>query len=351
MDVFQETRQTNAYQSGSGYRVRATRAVVQGADVYPVFLADRTTWIYWTPILTGSTGNDLRTYSAYVSDTWRMSSTFTLRAGLRFDFGDDRNSIGTVAARDATWSPRVGASWDPTGSGRWLVTAGWSRYVTAVNSAVADAASPGGRPATYVYDYLGPAVNTASTGKLVTPADALNTLFTWFLAPPGVGRATRSAPSIPSVNVQMDETLGPLDTREVMAGATRQLGRRGFVRAEAVYRTFQNFYATRRDTTTGKVTGPGGTSHDLMLIGNATSGVERTYKGLLTQAVYRPSTRLQVSASYTLSSTFGNVDGEDANVGPTMVTLGDYPEYREARTGTRQRGRLRWTSATVSGCG
>ena len=86
LDVFQETRQTNAYQSGSGYRVRATRSVVQGTDVYPVFLADRTTWIYWTPILTGSTGNDLRTYSAYVSDTWRMSGGLHAegRAAVRF---------------------------------------------------------------------------------------------------------------------------------------------------------------------------------------------------------------------------------------------------------------------------
>jgi hypothetical protein len=40
--------------------------------------------------------------------------------------------------------------------------------------------------------------------------------------------------------------------------------------------------------------------------------------------------------SYTLAWTDGNVDGEDAAVGPSMVMTGDYPEYRE----------LEWTAPT-----
>ena len=348
VDVFQETRQTNSYQSGSGYRVRATRSIIQNGTVYPVFLSDRTTWIYWMPVTTSSTGNDLRTYSAYASDAWRLGKAITVKAGLRFDFNDDHNSVGGLAARESTWSPRVGFAWDPSASGRWLVSAGWSRYVTAIQSAVADAASPGGRPATYTYDYLGPAVNASVTTSLVSSADALSTLFTWFLAPPGVNRATRSAPSIPGVNVRVDPALGPLDTREFMAGVTRQLGRRGSVRVEAVHRTFLGFYATRRDTTTGTVTDATGATNDLQVVTNARSGASRSYDGLLTQLIYRPAARLQVSASYTLSSTFGNVDGEDAAIGPSMFTLGDYPEYRQARwnaplgpLATDQRHRLR----------
>jgi hypothetical protein len=58
--------------------------------------------------------------------------------------------------------------------------------------------------------------------------------------------------------------------------------------------------------------------------------VSRRYLALLVQSVYRPVNRIRLQASYTLSSTWGNVDGEDTS-GPTMVTLMDYPEYREAR--------------------
>ena len=205
VEVFQETRQTNAYQSGSGYRVRATRSIIQGGQVYPVFLADRTTWIYYQPIPQPSVGNDLRTYSAHASDTWRLSQTLTVRAGVRLDVNDDRDSTGARAVLDTAWSPRFGAAWDPTGRGAWLVSAAWSRYVSAINTAVADAASPGGRPATYVYDYLGPAVNANATGPLTPSGDALAILFTWFLAPPGVNRATRSAP----IDARRERAHGP----------------------------------------------------------------------------------------------------------------------------------------------
>jgi outer membrane receptor for ferrienterochelin and colicin len=355
VDLFQETRHTNAYQSGSGYRVRATRSTVQGGQVYPVFLADRTTWIYFQPILQPSVGNDLRTYSAYASDTWRLTRTLTVRAGLRLDVNDDHDSTGARAVLDTAWSPRVGVSWDPTGRGAWLVSGAWSRYVSAINNTVADAASPGGRPAAYVYDYLGPTVNASTTGPLTPSANALAVLFNWFLAPPGVNRATRSAPSTPGVNVRVDDALAPLDTREVMVGVNRQLGTKGSVRVEGIFRRYLNFYATRRDLTTGKVTAPGGATNDVMVITNAGSDANRTYKGLHTQVVYRPISRVQILAAYTLASTFGNVEGEDAAIGPTMVTADDYPEYREPRwnapdgpVATDQRHRLRlWANVTL----
>jgi len=220
VDLFQESRATNTYQSGSGFRVRATTSIVSGEQVRPVFLPDRTTWIYWQPILQGSTGNDLRTSSAFVSDTWRPSSRVTVKAGLRFDLNDDRDSLRRPAVHDAAWSPRLSVAWDPSGQARWLLPAGWARYLTSITSTVADAASPGGRPATYVYDYLGPAVNADATKAPTSSSDALRILFDWFLGGQGVKRATRSSPSIPGVNVLMDPGLGPLDTREIMGALT-----------------------------------------------------------------------------------------------------------------------------------
>jgi hypothetical protein len=271
-----------------------------------------------------------------------------VRAGVRLDVNDDHDSVGARAVLDTAWSPRIGVAWDPTGRGGWLLSGAWSRYVSAINATVADAASPGGRPATYVYDYLGPSVNANASGPLTSSPDALAVLFNWFLAAPGVGRAPRSAPSIPGVNVRMDPALAPLDTREVMVGVNRQLGAKGSVRVEGIFRRYLNFYATRRDLSTGKVTGPGGGTNDVMLVTNAGSDASRSYSGLHTQVIYRPVSRVQLLAAYTFASTSGNVDGEDAGIGPTMVTLNDYPEYREARwtapdgrLATDQRHRLR----------
>jgi hypothetical protein len=327
IDLFQDSRRTNAYQSGSSYRVRATRSVITGGTIYPVFLPDRTTWIYWQPIVADSRGNDLRTYSAYVSDAWRPSGRLTITAGLRFDAIDSRDSAGAQAVQDSTLSPRLSAAWDPTGRGSWLVNGGWSRYVASVNSNVADAASAAGRPATYIFDYLGPAVN-AGAAPPVAAHDALRQVFDWFLAP-GAARVPRSAPVVPGVNVRMDGGLGPLYANEAALGLSRRLGPRGSMRADGIFRRYLDFYATRRDTSTGKVTGPQGTVYDLALITNAQADAERTYKALLVQANYRPAARFQLYGSYTLAWTDGNVDGEDAAVGPTMVLTGDYPEFRE----------------------
>lgn len=328
VDAIQDTRRTNAYQSGSSYRVRATRAIIAGDSIYPVLLPDRTTWIYWQPVAQQAAGNDLRTYSAFVSDTWRPAGRLTIKAGLRYDVHDAIDSAGAPAVHDSTWSPRLAAAWDPAGGGAWLVSGGWSRYVSSINSNVADAASAAGRPATYVYDYLGPAIN-GGAAALTPPHDALRQLFTWFLAP-GATRVPRSAPVIPGVNVRMDPALGPLDAREIAMGASRRLGTRGSFRADGIFRRYRHFYATRRDTATGTVTGPGGTAYDLALITNAGTDATRDYSALLVQANYRPSPRLQLFGSYTLAWTEGNVDGEDAAVGPTMVLTGDYPEYRAA---------------------
>jgi hypothetical protein len=116
----------------------------------------------------------------------------------------------------------------------------------------------------------------------------------------------------------MDQALGPLNTREFVGLFAPPWHARS-ARVDGIYRRYLDFYATRRDTATGKVTGPQGTIYDLALITNATTNATRTYKGLLAQASYRPTARLQLFGSYTLAWTEGNVDGEDAAVGPTMV--------------------------------
>jgi hypothetical protein len=329
VDVFQESRQTNTYQSGSGYRVRATRATLLNDQVFPVFLADRTTWIYWTPIQQPSVGNDMRTYSVFAGDTWRASRRVTVQGGVRADLNHDTDSQGALAVKDTAVSPRVLVSWNPDGRGAWIIRGGYARYVSSVNTTITDMASPGGRPSTYVYDYLGPVVN--STGTAVATADALRTLFTWFQANGGTTRATRSAPTIPGLTVRMDPALDPLDAQELLAGISRQFGGRGAVRVDGVFRRYGSFYGNRRDLTTGKVVDAAGALNDVQIVTNVGAGARRTYQGLQSQMLYRLGTRTQVTAVYTLAWTRGNVDGESGTAGPEMAPMLDYPEYREAR--------------------
>jgi len=329
IDAFQETRRNNSYQSGSGFRVLATRSSIVGGSVYPVFLSDKTTWIYWTPILKEAAGNRLRTTSAFVADTWRINRRITARLGARYDYNADKDSLGKSVVRDHEFSPRIGLTWDVRGSGRWLLNAAVARYATAINSAIADAASSGGRPATFVYDYLGPTVN--ATTATVASAGALKTLFDWFNANGGTDRTPRSAPSIPGLTSQISSSLRPPAAIEFALGVTHPLGGQGSLRVDGVYRSSSSFYANRRDLSTGRASDGLGHMYDLLVVTNS-DHVARTYAALNALTSYRLGSKIQWSASYTLSWARGNADGETAtSIGPDAAAFTDYPEYRDPR--------------------
>ena len=106
------------WQSGSQYNIAATSAIIEGADIYPVFRSDNTTFINWLPILQRSVGNDMRTYSAYANDTWRYNNRLSFNVGVRFDLNRSKDQSGTPVVRDSQWSPRLGATWDISGDGQ-----------------------------------------------------------------------------------------------------------------------------------------------------------------------------------------------------------------------------------------
>ena len=328
VDLYQETRQNDNYQSGSSYRVQATRTVIQGTTIYPVFASDNTTYVEYLPLVAKSVGNDIRTYSWFANDTWRLNRNVSFNLGVRFDKNKSKDQTGLPVVSDSAWSPRMGATWDIGGKGVWVVNAGVARYVTGVSTAMVDAGSAGGRTATFSYFYQGPAINTGA-GSYLAAEQALPILFDWFFANGGLNRATRNAPSIPGVTTKVGAGLRAPNSDEWMAGLSRQLGNTGTLRADFVYRKYADFYGDFRDPSTGKVTDPTGRVYDLTVVRN-TDVANRTYKGLVLQGSYRPGATWQVGGNYTLSWQRGNFTGEDEGSGPIRFSGNDQPEYRQA---------------------
>lgn len=326
-DVYKEMRKNDNYQSGSSYRVQATSAIIQGYDVYPVFRTGNTTYIDYLPLVEPTKGNDIRTYSFFANDTWRLNNRFTFNLGLRYDRNKSKDQAGTQVVRDSAWSPRLGATWDVGGDGKWVANAGFARYVSGISTAIVDAGSAGGRTATFSYFYQGPNVNTDASQPLLTSEQALKVLFDWFNANGGLNRATRNAPSVPGITVKVGEGLNAPNSNEYMVGLTRQIGTRGTARVDYLYREFADFYGDFRDMSTGKVTDPFGRVFDLTVVNN-TNVANRTYKGLSLQASYRFGRDLQVGGNYTLSWLRGNFEGEDTGSGPVRFSGNDQPEYR-----------------------
>ncbi|MBM3817963.1 MAG: TonB-dependent receptor [Acidimicrobiia bacterium] len=328
VDVYEETRRNDNYQSGSQYRVQATRTIIQGLNIYPVFASDNTTFVEHLPLVGRSVGNDLRTTSVFANDTWRFNPALTFSLGVRYDANRSKDQAGTPVVSDSAWSPRVGATWNATRDAAWVANLGFARYVTGVNTALVDAGSAGGRTATFSYFYQGPAINTNAAGPLLTAEQALPILFDWFFASGGTNRATRNAPSIPGVTTKVDSGLKAPNSNEWMAGVARQLGGRGMARVDYLYRSYADFYGDFRDPGTGKVTDPTGRVYDLTVVRN-TNLANRTYKGVHAQAAYRVRSDLTVSANYTLSWQHGNFTGEDDGSGPIRFLGSDQPEYRQ----------------------
>lgn len=328
-DTYKETRKNDNYQSGSSYRIQSSSAIIDGSTVYPVFRNDNTTYVEWLPLVNPSVGNDIRTYSLFLNDSWRYNNRLTFNLGVRYDKNTSKDQSGYKVVDDDAISPRVGATWDVTGDGGWVVNTGYARYVVGVSTAIVDAGSAGGRTATFSYFYRGPNVNTDAAAPRLTSAQALPILFDWFFGAGGTaGLATRTAPSIPGVTTRVGDGIVAPNSVEYSVGVARRLGVKGAMRVDYVYRDYRDFYGDFRNTSTGKVTDSTNRTYDLVIVNN-TGTVDRNYHGISSQVSYRLRSDLQLGGNYTLSWDKGNFTGENTGSGPIRATVDDFPEYRQ----------------------
>jgi hypothetical protein len=324
-DNFKEWRKNDNWQSGSQYNISATRTIIDGATIYPVFQNDNTTFINYLPILQQSVGNDIRTYSTYANDAWRFNNHLLFNIGARFDLNRSKDQSGTPVVRDSQWSPRLGLTWDIQGNGKWTANVGYARYVAGISTALVDAGSAGGRQASFSWNYLGPNVNTGA-GPYLTADQALPILWDWFFANGGNGRTTRTTPNIPGLSTRVNGDVVSPSSDEISTGIANVVGRLEW-RLDYVHRKAIDVYGDFLNTSTGKVTDSAGRPFDLTLVSNSPQG-RRSYDGLTADAGYR-WTRVNVRAGYTLSKTWGNFNGENVGSGPIRATFDTFPEYRQ----------------------
>jgi outer membrane receptor protein involved in Fe transport len=328
-DVFNEMRKNNQNSSASGFRVQATTSIIDGQTIYPVFRTGTSTYVEWLPVFDETKGNNLRTYSGFVNDVWRMNDRLTFNLGLRYDKNSTFDQGAKQVGNDGRFSPRLGATYDINGNGDWIANVGFAHYIAGFNTQIADAASSAGRQASFSYFYAGPSVNDGP-GPYLNSQQALQILFDWFNANGGTSRATRNQPTVPGVNTAVSSDIKSANTNEVMGGLARELGSKGAVRVDFVYRMYYDFYGNFINTSTGTVTDARTNTRFNLTVVDNTSSVERDYKGLSTQFEYRVLPALRVSGNYMLSWARGSVEGEDLTNGATRANADEYPEYRQA---------------------
>ena len=329
VDVFNEMRKNNQNSSASNFRVQATGAVIDGLNLYPIFRTGTTTFVEWLPVFEETKGNNLRTYSGFVNDTWQLDKRFGFNLGLRYDKNSTFDQGATQVGNASSVSPRLGVTFDVSGNGKWIANVGFAHYVAAFNTQIADAASAAGRQASFSYFYQGPSVNDGPA-PYVSSQQALQILFDWFDANGGTNRATRTQPTVPGVNTAVSPDIRSANTNEVILGLAHELGSKGAVRADVVYRKYADFYGNYINMSTGVVTEPRtGQQFNLAVVDN-TNDVARDYKGASFQFDYRVRRDLQLNGNWMMSWSRGSVEGEDVTNGATRASANEYPEYRQA---------------------
>ncbi|MEP0775731.1 MAG: TonB-dependent receptor [Acidobacteriota bacterium] len=329
-DTFNDIRSANNHQSGSDFRIYLTSIVI-GDKVY-ARLVPNSTYLMWNPILKPTAGSDFKTNSFFINDRWRLNNNLSFNIGVRYDKNDGSDQEGKKVVKDDKISPRLGVSWDPKANGDLIVNASYAKYVMAIANNQADASSAAGNPATYTWWYTGDPVNagcSATNPSACLPTEQVLQLFwQWFNSIGGTNNTNyRSNPSIPGGSVLISETLKSPDVDEFVIGVTKRLGNRGLVRADYIRREFGDFYAEKRDTTTGTVLLPNGISRaDLGIVVNEDSILERKYSGFQVQGQYRMD-RWLFGGNYTWSKAEGNWDGETGPNGPIRSGVLSYPEY------------------------
>ncbi len=333
-DYFNEMRMNNQNSVASGYRVQVTGTIIDGYNIYPILTPGSSTstaaYIDWRPVFQDTVGNDLRTYSGFLNDVWRMNSRVSLNLGLRYDKNSTKDQGGKLVGNSGSLSPRLGLTYDLQGNGKWIANVGFGHYVGMFNTQIADAASAAGRESNYSYWYQGPAVNTGATGPYLTSAQALQILWDWFNANGGTSRPVRTSPTVVGVNTSVDPGVKSSNSNEFMLGLAHQLGEKGAVRVDWVYRRYYDFYGNYVNMGTGVVTDPRTNLQFNMTRVNNTNDVTRNYKGLSTQFDYRLRKDFQLSGNWMLSWSRGSVEGEDTTNGATRASANEYPEYRQA---------------------
>ena len=264
---------------------------------------------------------DLNTAALYLNDRWQLSSRWTFNLGVRFErHTTEATQAGITSISSSAVVPRLGATFDVKGDGRWILQATYGHYAgKAAETQFADNTNVG-TPSLVQSLYTGP----AGTGVGFAPGFNL-------------ANYTVVGGNFPVANVFLDQGLNTPITKEWTLQAGTRLGSRGEVKLIYNHRSTSNFLedfiTIDNGTTTVTDGGVNFGTFDNVVIRNADDPHTRKYQGLILTANYRFTNAWYAGGSWTHQlENDGNFEGEAANQPGNYSIIGDRPEfYSEAR--------------------
>ncbi len=266
----------------------------------------------------GST-TDITTDSFYVHDRFTVGKRWTFDAGLRYENNHGEATGDIQVVNTSSLVPRLAATVDILGDGRWIAQSTYSGYAGKYSDANFGANADTSNPSLVRYIYRGPAGEGFDFAPGLDPANYSEVL----------------DGSFATANVFVADGLSSPLTREFTASIGRQFGSRGNAKLTFVDRSMSRFVEDFTTLAGGKTqVVRDGVDYGLLdnIVYDNTDELEREYRALVMQGQYRPAAHLQLNANYTLQvHNRGNFEGEARNQPGLPSSFGDYPETLSPR--------------------
>ena len=255
----------------------------------------------------------LNTDSFYVNDLWRLNDHWSFNLGFRYEeLSGDASDAGGLTDIDA-FLPRLSATYDPKGDGRYRFTFGAADYAGKANAEIFKRVSASRNPDILVLLYAGP----PGAGIDFAPGFDLGNYFPVFL-------------ELPAANVSFEGDLETTRVSEYTLSAGMQLARGGFLEAIYVEREYHDFVEDFIQFSNGTVTvddspvGP--VTLDRIVLSNSDLP-KRDYRAIQLLGRYRFNDKWRIDGNWTWQlENDGNFVGENPGNPALQSLIGDYPE-------------------------
>ena len=336
---YRSTRTGGNSQSSTGFVFEADYRLDANGDpllvndkLVPVFVPFGSFIQDWRP--SRGARIDITTTSFFAHDNWAFNDHLSFNVGLRGEMVTGEATPGDITTVDTrAVVPRLAASYDPLGDGRYSIQATYSHYSGKYSEAQFAENTNVGNPSLLLGIYTGPAHECPGLPD-ATAADCPGLDPNHYLTVFG---------SFPTQNVSTDDRLNSPVTREFTLSTGTALGSRGYAQATYVRRRSGSFVEDYQDLTTGWTTlmDPGtgdeyGTFTNRVFAnpgdrGDASNVLRRNYDGLQLESRYQLFDDLLLNGSVTIQlRNEGNFDGENTNQPGVSSVYGNWPEVTPA---------------------
>lgn len=317
-EQFVSNRTGGNSQSPSGY-VFHTDLLYTGGQIQtdangryiPVFTPGLSGLEWW--IATRGANIDITTDSLFINDRWNLNKNWSFNIGFRYEQVTGEATGGITTVDTSAFVPRIGASFDPLGNGKYKFDVTYAEYAGKYSeSQFAENTTVGNPKLLYGY-YIGP----AGQGLNFAPGFNPNNYFFYYA-------------NDPTANVFTDKDINSPKTREYTLAAGMDLGRGGYLKLIFTDRDVSDFVEDFITMETGQtdvsVGGVDAGTFDNRVFRNSDAPT-REYQALQLQGRYRITDNWTANIGWTYQlKNDGNFEGEGTNTPGISSTFGDYPE-------------------------